>query len=99
MITKEQAIELRGELYFFSQQGRISRCRVSGKCRTWKTRPEDFMLPIKYGLYESHYVLNLSESVKVRKKTVWAEDNRAQFFLTLEEAKLAHPNAPVQKGL
>lgn len=23
--------------------------RTNGKCQTWKTRPEDFRLPIKYG--------------------------------------------------
>lgn len=27
--------------------------RVSGKCQTWKTRPDDFRLPVKHGLYES----------------------------------------------
>lgn len=27
--------------------------RVSGQCQTWKTRPEDFRLPVKYGLYEN----------------------------------------------
>lgn len=28
----------------------ITRCRVNGKCQTWKTRPDDFRLPIKSGL-------------------------------------------------
>jgi hypothetical protein len=30
--------------------------RASGKCQTWKTRPEEFKLPIKFGLYESNYL-------------------------------------------
>jgi len=30
--------------------------RASGKCKTWKTRPEEFKLPIKFGLYESSYL-------------------------------------------
>jgi hypothetical protein len=30
--------------------------RASGKCKTWKTRPNEFKLPIKYGLYESGYL-------------------------------------------
>ena len=30
----------------------IVRCRVSGKCKTWKTRANQFYLPIKHGLYE-----------------------------------------------
>ena len=32
------------------------RARVNGKCKTWKTRPEDFRLPIKHGLYKHYYV-------------------------------------------
>jgi hypothetical protein len=31
----------------------ITRVRVSGQCKTWKTRPNEFRLPIKYGLYDS----------------------------------------------
>jgi hypothetical protein len=31
----------------------ITRVRVSGRCQTWKTRPDEFKLPVKYGLYES----------------------------------------------
>lgn len=29
------------------------RVRPSGKCQTWKTRPNEFRLPVKYGLYEN----------------------------------------------
>lgn len=25
------------------------RVRVSGRCKTWKTRPGEFLLPVKYG--------------------------------------------------
>jgi hypothetical protein len=31
----------------------IVHVRVSGRCQTWKTRPEEFRLPVKYGFYES----------------------------------------------
>ena len=31
----------------------VTRCRPSGKCQTWKTRPAEFRLPVKHGLYES----------------------------------------------
>lgn len=31
------------------------RCRVNGKCKTWKTR-QDFRLPVKYGLRECFYI-------------------------------------------
>lgn len=30
----------------------VTHVRVSGRCQTWKTRPADFRLPVKYGLYE-----------------------------------------------
>ena len=32
------------------------RCRVSGICKTWKTRPNEFQLPVKYGLKTSFYI-------------------------------------------
>ena len=32
------------------------RCRVNGTCQTWKTRPFDFKLPVKRGLYEYGYI-------------------------------------------
>lgn len=32
------------------------RCRVNGKCKTWKTRPEDFQLPVKHGLRTCFYI-------------------------------------------
>lgn len=31
----------------------VTRVRRSGKTQTWKTRPDEFRVPIKYGLYES----------------------------------------------
>mgnify|MGYP001565156497 len=31
----------------------LDRVRVSGMCQTWKTRPAEFRLPVKYGMYES----------------------------------------------
>jgi hypothetical protein len=30
--------------------------RVNGQCQTWITRPNDFRLPVKYGLREYGYV-------------------------------------------
>lgn len=32
--------------------------RTSGRCQTWKTRPEEFRLPVKHGLYESGEITN-----------------------------------------
>jgi hypothetical protein len=31
----------------------VTRVRVSGRCTTWKTRPADFRVPVKHGLYEN----------------------------------------------
>lgn len=31
---------------------KVVRVRISGKCQTWKTRPNEFRLPVKHGLYE-----------------------------------------------
>lgn len=32
------------------------RCRKTGALKTWKTRPGDFRLPVKYGLKTSFYL-------------------------------------------
>ena len=60
-MTRDQALNLpRGTiLHHTSQVGadrRPVRCRVNGKCRTWKTRPQDFQLPVKYGLRTCFYI-------------------------------------------
>ena len=58
MITKQIAETLRHGviLHHVSQKnadGTPKRVRVSGKCKTWKTRPEEFRLPVKHGLYDN----------------------------------------------
>ena len=30
--------------------------RRTGKTKVWKTRPLEFKIPVKYGLYESGYI-------------------------------------------
>jgi hypothetical protein len=54
-MTKEQAMacHYRQELHYITASGREVRVRVNGKCKTWKTRPAEFRLPVKYGLYEA----------------------------------------------
>ena len=63
MITRDVAVALdyRRELHHVSLKnadGSPVRCRVNGKCKTWKTRPDDFRLPVKYGLKECFYIDN-----------------------------------------
>lgn len=69
MITKEQAVELGGKhraqlqtIHMRTAAGLPYYCRVNGKCKTWKTRPEDFRLPVKYGLYECFYITPVNAS-------------------------------------
>ena len=62
MITKEQALQLKhGEpihengcrIIIGPRGGKqiiISRWRVNGKVKTWKTRPEEFRVPLKHGM-------------------------------------------------
>lgn len=57
MITKAIAESLRPGtiLHHLSKtnaDGTPLRARVNGKCQTWKTRPNEFRLPVKYGLKE-----------------------------------------------
>ena len=61
MITKEIAMALRhGQTLLHvsavdSKKNPV-RCRVTGKCQVWKTRPNEFKVPVKYGLYQSFYI-------------------------------------------
>lgn len=32
------------------------RCRVNGVCKVWKTRPDEFRLPVKYSLKQCFYI-------------------------------------------
>jgi len=60
-MTRKNAINARhGEIFNHrsvkNADGSPARCRVNGKCKTWKTRPADFRLPVKHGLYEYFYI-------------------------------------------
>ena len=61
MITKEIALTLRhGQIlhnvHKLNSSNEPTRCRVNGQCKVWKTRPNDFQLPVKAGLYEYGYI-------------------------------------------
>ena len=58
MVTKEQAQTVRN-FEHITLKGRDNlpvRCRSNGKCQVWKTRPNEFKLPVKYGLYQYFYI-------------------------------------------
>lgn len=56
---------------------KVRQFTVNGACKTWKTRPNDWCLPIKYGLYEYGYV-----------GTVANCEDPARFYLTPSEAEV-----------
>jgi len=58
MITKQDAMTI-GMFYHArlrNADGTALRARSNGKCKTWKTRPSHFRVPIKHGLYEYGYI-------------------------------------------
>lgn len=58
MVTKEQAQSARNftHITLIGSDKLPVRCRAMGKCQTWKTRPNEFKLPVKHGLYQSFYI-------------------------------------------
>jgi hypothetical protein len=65
MISKSQAVEAKYRQIFHhvtlkNADGTPARCRVNGKCKTWKTRPNEFSLPVKYGLKQCFYITEVN---------------------------------------
>lgn len=61
MLTRNDALNAsyRQEFYHCTLRnadGTAVRCRVNGKCKTWQRRPDDFRLPVKYGLKQCFYI-------------------------------------------
>lgn len=61
MITKEIAMEANYRQIFHhvslkNADKTPARCRVNGKCKVWATRPNEFRLPVKYGLKTCFYI-------------------------------------------
>ena len=65
MITKTQAMTAQHfeMVNHNNADGTPVRWRRNGATKTWKTRPNDFRIPVKYGLYEFGYIdeVNASE--------------------------------------
>ena len=64
---------------------KVREFRVSGAPKTWKTRPNDIKVPIKYGLYDHAYI-----------GTIDGCEPLERFYLTREEAEIEL--APKIKG-
>jgi len=58
MITKEQALTKKyfEHVSLTNADGTPVRARRNGKTKTWKTRPEEFKIPIKIGMYVYGYI-------------------------------------------
>ena len=62
MVTKEVAMT---KSYFEhitakNADGTPLRCRKNGACKVWKTRPDNFKLPVKHGLKDYFYIDNFN---------------------------------------
>ena len=56
MVTKAQAcVEVR-----FKELNSTRYWKANGACKTWITRPNEFRLPIKHGLYSFSYISHLN---------------------------------------
>lgn len=58
MVTKEQALaaSMFHHISATNADGTPQRFRANGKCKTWKTRPDDFRVPVKRGMYTFGYI-------------------------------------------
>lgn len=62
-VTLENLSEY-GNHFQTSIEGKVYKARQTGKIQTWKKEPEKFIIPVKYGLYESFYIANFSGNYK-----------------------------------
>lgn len=58
MITKEQAMThtMFYHVRFVNADGTAVRARANGRIKLWKTRPDEWRLPVKYGLKGCFYL-------------------------------------------
>lgn len=59
MATLEEILAVKhGDIFHENHEpgGKIYRWRVNGKVKTWKTRPGEFRIPVKYGLRSYDYI-------------------------------------------
>jgi len=56
MITKDQAISSNMFHYQHREGEKPQQWRRNGKTQTWKTRPEDYVVPVKFGLWDYYHI-------------------------------------------
>lgn len=85
MITKEIAVALHHgkTLYHVSMKNADKsalRVRVNGNCQTWKTRPAEFKLPIKHGMYQYGYITEKNGNEWTTEEPEAVTKNRFEIF-------------------
>lgn len=57
-MTKQDAMnaKYRDEFIYSKPNGKVIRARVNGACKVWKTRPEEFRLPMIHGFWYYFYI-------------------------------------------
>ena len=57
-MTKDEALKANNfeHLTAKNKNGTPLRARRNGKTKTWKTRPDEFSVPAKYGMYGYFYI-------------------------------------------
>lgn len=60
-LTKELAISVPiGTVFHYShgtsKGARVERWRKSGQTKVWKTRPDEWRMPVKHGMYSNSYI-------------------------------------------
>ena len=66
MITQDEALRLKpGDILYSTidtnADGTPVRWRVNGKVKTWKTRPGEYQVPLKHGMYDYDYLIQLNK--------------------------------------
>lgn len=56
-LTSREVMEGMRHFTFIGHDGKVRKCRASGQLKTWTTRPGDYRLPVKFGLYESSAIV------------------------------------------
>ena len=57
MITKKQALT-ENRFHYITNGNKCQNWRRNGQTKTWKTRSDEFRVPVKYGMYDYDYITN-----------------------------------------
>lgn len=54
-IEEAKSLTYGSHVYFIANDHKARQIKINGRPQTWKTRPNDVRIPVKYGLYETGY--------------------------------------------